>query len=41
MKVFIDTTGVGEIRDLAAAGLLDGATINPTLLAKAGGRIGG
>jgi transaldolase len=36
MKFFIDTADIAEIRDLAATGLLDGATTNPTLVAKAG-----
>ncbi len=37
MKFFIDTADIGEIRDLAATGLLDGATTNPSLIAKNGG----
>ena len=36
MKFFVDTADVAEIRDLAATGLLDGVTTNPTLVAKAG-----
>jgi transaldolase len=36
MKFFIDTADIAEIRDLAATGLLDGATTNPTLVAKTG-----
>jgi transaldolase len=36
MKFFIDTADIAEIRDLAATGLLDGATTNPTLIAKSG-----
>ena len=36
MKFFIDTADITEIRDLAATGLLDGATTNPTLIAKSG-----
>jgi transaldolase len=36
MKFFIDTADIAEIRDLAATGLLDGATTNPTLVAKSG-----
>lgn len=36
MKFFIDTADIGEIRDLAATGLLDGATTNPSLVAKTG-----
>lgn len=36
MKFFIDTADIDEIRDLAASGLLDGVTTNPSLVAKAG-----
>jgi transaldolase len=36
MKFFIDTADVAEIRDLAATGLLDGVTTNPSLVAKTG-----
>ena len=36
MKFFVDTADVGEIRDLAATGLLDGVTTNPSLIAKTG-----
>ena len=36
MKFFVDTADVAEIRDLAAKGLLDGVTTNPSLVAKAG-----
>ena len=36
MKFFIDTAEVPEIRDLAATGLVDGVTTNPTLVAKSG-----
>lgn len=36
MKFFIDTADVQEIRDLAATGLLDGVTTNPSLVAKTG-----
>jgi transaldolase len=36
MKFFIDTADISEIRDLAAAGFLDGVTTNPSLIAKAG-----
>ena len=35
MKFFIDTADVAEIRELAATGLLDGVTTNPSLIAKA------
>lgn len=34
MKFFIDTADIAEIRDLAATGLLDGVTTNPTLVAR-------
>jgi len=37
MKFFIDTAEIAEIRELAATGLLDGVTTNPSLVAKAGG----
>lgn len=36
MKFFVDTADVGEIKDLAATGLLDGVTTNPSLIAKSG-----
>jgi transaldolase len=36
MKFFVDTADVGEIRELAALGLLDGVTTNPSLVAKSG-----
>jgi transaldolase len=36
MKFFIDTADIGEIRDLASTGLVDGVTTNPSLVAKAG-----
>jgi transaldolase len=36
MKFFVDTADVGEIRELASTGLLDGVTTNPSLIAKAG-----
>lgn len=36
MKFFVDTADVAEIRDLAATGLLDGVTTNPSLVAKSG-----
>ena len=36
MKFFVDTADVNEIRDLAATGLLDGVTTNPSLIAKSG-----
>ena len=36
MKFFIDTADIDEIRDLAATGLVDGVTTNPSLVAKTG-----
>ncbi|MFZ4808599.1 MAG: fructose-6-phosphate aldolase [Hyphomicrobiaceae bacterium] len=36
MKFFVDTADVSEIKELAATGMVDGATTNPTLVAKAG-----
>ncbi len=36
MKFFVDTADVAEIKELAATGLLDGVTTNPSLVAKAG-----
>ncbi|HEX8373548.1 MAG TPA: transaldolase family protein, partial [Geminicoccaceae bacterium] len=36
MKFFIDTADVREIEDLAASGLVDGVTTNPSLIAKSG-----
>ncbi|HVO03082.1 MAG TPA: fructose-6-phosphate aldolase [Candidatus Cybelea sp.] len=38
MKFFIDTADLNEIRDLAATGLVDGVTTNPSLIAKSGGK---
>jgi transaldolase len=38
MKFFVDTAETGEIRELAATGLLDGVTTNPSLVAKSGRR---
>ena len=35
MKFFVDTADVNEIKELAATGLLDGVTTNPSLVAKA------
>ena len=37
MKIFLDTADLGEIRRAAAAGLIDGVTTNPSLLAKVAG----
>jgi transaldolase len=36
MRFFVDTADVSEIKELAATGLLDGVTTNPSLVAKAG-----
>jgi transaldolase len=36
MKFFVDTADVAEIRELAATGLIDGVTTNPSLVAKTG-----
>jgi transaldolase len=36
MKFFVDTADVAQIKELAATGLLDGVTTNPSLVAKAG-----
>ncbi|MFQ5466612.1 MAG: transaldolase family protein, partial [Kiloniellaceae bacterium] len=36
MRFFIDTADIAEIRDLAATGLVDGVTTNPSLVAKTG-----
>ena len=36
MKFFVDTADLDEIRDLAATGLVDGVTTNPSLIAKSG-----
>jgi transaldolase len=38
MKFFIDTADISEIRDLAATGLVDGVTTNPSLIAKSGAK---
>jgi transaldolase len=37
MKLFVDTGNVKEIEALAALGILDGVTTNPSLMAKEGG----
>ena len=39
MKFFVDTADTAEIKSLAASGLLDGVTTNPSLVAKSGRRI--
>lgn len=36
MKIFLDTANVGEIREAASLGVLDGVTTNPSLVAKEG-----
>ena len=36
MKFFVDSADLAEIKELAATGLLDGVTTNPSLVAKAG-----
>jgi len=37
MQIFIDSADVKELKALAATGLVDGVTTNPSLIAKAGG----
>lgn len=39
MKFFVDTADVAEIRSLAALGMVDGVTTNPSLIAKSGRKI--
>jgi transaldolase len=39
MKFFVDTADVAEIRALAALGMVDGVTTNPSLIAKSGRKI--
>jgi len=39
MKFFIDTADIAEIRALAATGMVDGVTTNPSLIAKSGRKI--
>lgn len=36
MKFFVDTAEINEIKELAATGLVDGVTTNPSLIAKSG-----
>ncbi|MEO7410099.1 MAG: transaldolase family protein, partial [Sphingomicrobium sp.] len=36
MKFFADTAEIAEIRDMAATGMLDGVTTNPSLIKKSG-----
>ncbi len=38
MKLFLDTANLDEIREVAAWGVLDGVTTNPTLVSKEKGR---
>ena len=37
MKLFVDTGNIPDIKRLAALGIIDGVTTNPSLMAKAGG----
>jgi transaldolase len=39
MKIFLDTADLAEIRRAADAGLIDGVTTNPSLMAKAAGDV--
>lgn len=39
MKFFVDTADLKEIEELAATGLVDGVTTNPSLIAKSGRKI--
>ena len=41
MKFFVDTADTAEIKSLAASGLLDGVTTNPSLMAKTGQEVPG
>jgi transaldolase len=36
MKFFVDTADIADIKDIAATGLLDGVTTNPSLILKSG-----
>ena len=36
MQLFLDTTDTAVLKELAASGLVDGVTTNPTLIAKSG-----
>lgn len=36
MKFFVDTADIADIKELAATGMLDGVTTNPSLIAKSG-----
>ncbi len=37
MSFFIESVDLNDVRDSAATGLVDGVTMNPSLLAKTGG----
>ncbi len=37
MKLFVDSGNVADIAGLVPLGIIDGATTNPSLLARAGG----
>ena len=39
MKFFIDTADIDDIKELAATGLLDGVTTNPSLIKKSGRKL--
>ncbi len=39
MRLFVDTADLGELRELAETGLVDGVTTNPSLIAKSGRNI--
>jgi transaldolase len=39
MKIFIDSADIGEIREAAAMGVIDGVTTNPSLVAKTGRKL--
>ena len=39
MKFFVDTAEIEDIRSLAASGLVDGVTTNPSLISKSGRKI--
>jgi len=39
MKIFIDSAEIADLRVLAATGLVDGVTTNPSLIAKSGRKI--
>jgi transaldolase len=36
MKFFVDTAEIDDIKDLAATGMVDGVTTNPSLIMKSG-----